>query len=270
MTDWLLYSVSKKIPEITYTAFSRHEEARRTGADWEWWILLPTMAIKMRIQAKKLVPNGDNYPLIAHTNRYGLQIEKLLSDAQQANSLPLYAFYSRERAPTACPRGVTRTGEGVFIAGGNRIYDLLVKPGRIVLPSYGLLALAHPLSCLLCCPLISGEGYVRHSRDSDGWGKEEGWLKFLSLHFWPELRGHFDDNVPHDHDGNFERGIHRHVPSYVSDFLKRGGKIPEGWDRDFDHDLEHVNALLVYDIREGCEERRATEQEDRPPEQGRW
>jgi hypothetical protein len=56
LTDWLLYDVSKSSANFLYRAFTRHEEARQTGADWEWWLLLPLHNLRLRIQAKKLLP----------------------------------------------------------------------------------------------------------------------------------------------------------------------------------------------------------------------
>jgi len=44
LTDWLLFDVSQKISRITYKSFPRHEEARRTGADWEWWFLFSSFS----------------------------------------------------------------------------------------------------------------------------------------------------------------------------------------------------------------------------------
>ncbi len=41
LTDWLLFDVSTRLPNVLYHAFTRHEEARHTGADWEWWLLFP-------------------------------------------------------------------------------------------------------------------------------------------------------------------------------------------------------------------------------------
>jgi hypothetical protein len=39
ITDWLLYTLSSNIASLQYKKFTRHQESRVTGADWEWWIL---------------------------------------------------------------------------------------------------------------------------------------------------------------------------------------------------------------------------------------
>ena len=54
ITDWLLFDISENIKSVYYQAFTRHEEARKTGADWEWWFVFRDFAMKLRIQAKKL------------------------------------------------------------------------------------------------------------------------------------------------------------------------------------------------------------------------
>jgi hypothetical protein len=61
ITDSLLYNVSKITPLIKYKAFSRNEESKKTGADWEWWFHFTTTAIKFRVQAKKINIPKKNY-----------------------------------------------------------------------------------------------------------------------------------------------------------------------------------------------------------------
>ncbi|UCG49989.1 MAG: hypothetical protein JSU94_09420 [Phycisphaerales bacterium] len=231
VTDWLLFNVSRNIKGITYRAFSRHEEARKTGADWEWWFLFPTFSAKMRIQAKKLIPNKDNYPSIAYTNIYGLQIEKLLRDSGDKNFMPFYAFYTSIRGDVMCGRGIN--DEGVYLSGGNYIYQEFIQNGkREVLPD-DILRISVPLSCFLCCPWCyqGGEGFVR----------------FLSSYFSLEIEYPPDRERPGAESEDL-RGIYREVPSYVSSFIEIGREaLPEGWEREFRHYLEGVNSMVVYD-----------------------
>src|SRR4051812_39766278 len=74
LTDWLLFQLSERIPRLRYIKFTRHREARVTGADWEWWFVGLTASLGIRVQAKRLAL-GDNYPALAYSNKYGLQIE---------------------------------------------------------------------------------------------------------------------------------------------------------------------------------------------------
>ena len=75
LTDWLLYYISERNPNVYYKAFTRNEEASN-GSDWEWWILTDECstikAYRLLIQAKKLKPNNiDNYPLVTYSNKNG-------------------------------------------------------------------------------------------------------------------------------------------------------------------------------------------------------
>ena len=76
LLDWLLFNISSKINRITYKSFTRNEEAKITGADWEWWFLYRKFSYKFRVQAKKIKTKGDNYSSIVYSNKYGLQIDR--------------------------------------------------------------------------------------------------------------------------------------------------------------------------------------------------
>jgi len=39
LTDYLLWQVSRHLECVKYVKFTRHQEARFTGADWEWWFV---------------------------------------------------------------------------------------------------------------------------------------------------------------------------------------------------------------------------------------
>ncbi|MCX7049628.1 MAG: hypothetical protein NTX50_29600 [Candidatus Sumerlaeota bacterium] len=243
LTDWLLFDVSQKISKITYKAFSRHEEARKTGADWEWWFLFPSFAFKMRIQAKKLSSSEDNYPAIAYTNTYGLQIEKLLKDAAREDFMPLYAFYTSEQADVMCQ--MQRNDEGVFMAGGQRIHDAVIAVPRQPVTARDLLKHTIALSCFLCCPLASGKNRGRAPSGNDD---EDGWVEFIKHYYKSELK---PTKSEVDTQGEHIPGMHEQIPSYIQSFITAGEKgVPDGWEREYHHSLENVNALLVYDARQ--------------------
>jgi len=96
LTDWLLFELSNRFPWVRYMKFTRHREARETGADWEWWLAFSDGAMGLRVQAKRLSAADDNYSGIAYTNQYGLQIEKLRLDARANGLLAFYALYHPE------------------------------------------------------------------------------------------------------------------------------------------------------------------------------
>jgi len=234
ITDWLLYDVSRSIPKITYRAFSRHEEARDTGADWEWWFLFPTFSAKMRVQAKKIDLTKDNYPNIAHTNQYGLQIEKLLSDSKDKNFMPFYAFYTSVQESVMCKFRINN--EGVFLAGGKQVYVDFIKNGKRTVQPADILLKCVPLSCFLCCPLGS-EG-------------TEGFIRFLASYYFLEM-GFENEKEALDAYPGAMAGIYREVPSYISSFIEHSReKLPDWWEQEFRNYLEGTNALVVYDARD--------------------
>ncbi|MFA4987511.1 MAG: DUF6615 family protein [Candidatus Brocadiia bacterium] len=242
MTDWLLFDVSQKIPRITYKAFSRQEEARKTGADWEWWFLFASFGFRMRVQAKKLCPSVDHYPAIAHTNRHGLQIEKLLADARRENFMPFYAFYTTETADVMCQ--MHKNDEGVFMAGGRSIHSEVIAAPRRPISSGDLLKHTVALSCFLCCPLASG-AEPPHDPGSDDGGS--GWDRFIRQYYTSELNQEI--SAGGEQEGAIP-GVHRRIPSYVESFVRAGREgMPDWWEREFHHYIENVGALLVYDGR---------------------
>lgn len=233
ITDWLLYDVSQNISRITYRAFSRHAEARQTGADWEWWFLFPRFSARMRVQAKKIDRTRDNYPSIAYTNQHGLQIEKLLSDSKDKNFMPFYAFYTSLQESVTCPRQIN--DEGVFLAGGNRAYADFIKNGKKALQPADILLKCIPLSCFLCCPLCMGDA--------------EGFLGFIARYYFLETGFETEEQARQSPRGQM-RGVYREVPGYVTSFVEHARQeLPDWWEREFRFDLEGTNALVVYDAR---------------------
>ena len=101
LTDWLLYHLSSSNPRVHCQAFTRREEAL-IGADWEWWLLTDAslgmsekpIGYRFLIQAKKLIHDRDNYALLAYSNRYGLQIDRLIEEAKLRRAMPFYAYYT--------------------------------------------------------------------------------------------------------------------------------------------------------------------------------
>lgn len=249
LTDWLLFDVSEKIPGISYKAFSRHEEARRTGADWEWWFLFPSFSFAMRVQAKKLHPSGDNYPGIAHTNRYGLQIEKLLRDATRGNFMPFYAFYTDQKANVMCQ--MQRNDEGVFMAGGQKVYDAFMSGPRTQVMAADALQHTVALSCFLCCPLTSGEESRMPSGSGDP-GGGDGWRSFINNYYKSEIEPRFAEEGSNLSESELIPGMHKETPHHIESFVKLSREgLPDWWEKEFSHAIEGTNALIVYDLREG-------------------
>ncbi len=234
LTDWLLFDLSTRISRIHYIAFSRHQEARETGADWEWWFLYPKQTFRMRVQAKRLFYKKDHYSGIAYTNKHGLQIEKLLTDAVATNSIPLYAFLGDgHNGKSQCKGGFY--GEGVYIAGANTVYNTYVQPGKAFVESKDLISLSVPLSCFICCP------YSRNGTTLD---------VFLQNYFASEL-------VPTENAASdLSRGMYPDTPHHILNLVEHSIKdeVPEWWEQEFSREIEGINGISVYDARQDINE----------------
>ena len=130
MTDRFLFDISEKLPIVKYKQFTRMEEGRKTGADWEWWVLFPNdKSFCARVQAKKLKNDKDNYAGIAYTTNGMLQIERLLEDSNKNDFASLYAFYSSESSKyTLC--GGRKGNEGVFITDAEHLKNEILDNPR--------------------------------------------------------------------------------------------------------------------------------------------
>lgn len=235
VTDWLLFDISEKIAGIKYKAFDRHEESRRTGADWEWWFLFPAFSFKLRVQAKKVEKIKNNYPKIAYPEGRGLQIGKLMSDSLKNNSMPVYAFYTSEMGNVRCR--LRKNDEGVYIAGAGTVYRDFVVPGWRKIMAVQILAKSIPLSCFFCCPLCS--------QDSNGF------IRFL-MEYYPDdisLKRAVADESYSDNKREI-LGYHSEVPVYVSSFIEYSSDyLLDSWEKEHEQDLLGINALVVYDAR---------------------
>ena len=228
ITDWLLFEISNNIPRFYYKSFTRNEEAKETGADWEWWIIFDDSIYRMRIQAKKIKSDIDNYHLLAYTNKYGLQIEKLIEKSQQDNFIPFYSFYSAKANKVRC--GQNRNNEGVYLEGAKAIYNRFILPGKAKLTYDDILKHTTPLSCFLCCPISSSNGGQR--------------FKEFLIHY-------FHDEIQIDNDNEKQNlGEYRELPKYIYSFLefiKEG--IPDWWEKEFSSQIADINSLAVLDVR---------------------
>jgi hypothetical protein len=227
LTDWLLYDISDKIRRITYKSFTRNEEAKLTGADWEWWFLFEKCSYKFRVQAKKIKTSADNYSSIAYTNKYGLQIENLIKDSTDNNFIPIYAFYTNKIERVKCGRHILN--EGVYICGAKGINNKFLKVGRQMVNYNKILEDSIPLSCMLCCPLtIKGE-----------WGI--GFIDFLKQYFKSEIDFSKSEKILGQYEG---------TPDYISQLVKTSNEeVPDWWEKEHVKYLRDINGILIFDNR---------------------
>lgn len=237
ITDWLLYTLSERLRWVRYLKFTRHEEAKYTGADWEWWILGDRQCLGMRVQAKKTRGHPDLYPLMAYSNRRGLQIERLLEGARSANLLPLFAVYDAPSPvpPVACGAAPHTRPCGVFVVGAKQMYDDHIAPGRRPLDLLHLLRSCHPLSCLFCCS---------QSVDTSS----ASYFNNVAAQIARVCSGrHGEESQESDSENT---GMHEEPPPYIRALIDAAEAADARWiETEFASALQEVNAIVAFDLR---------------------
>lgn len=230
LTDWLLFNLSEKIPSLKYKTFSKHKEAKETGADWEWWFVDDKKALSLRIQAKKIFDKKDNYLSIAYQNKYGMQIEKLIDDAKSKNFLPFYTFYyAPKKDPKVLCGGKTwnKSDCGIFISPATKLYNDFIQNGRKKVISKDILIRSNPLHCLVCCQF----------------GKNV-------EHVYEHIRMYYPD-ILEINSNNLKQGLHESTPAYIQALLKFDeAEIPDWYEKEFGQQIKDINSIIIVDMRE--------------------
>lgn len=222
ITDWLIYEMGNKVSNIKSVTFTRHEESKTTGADWEWWIISSSKSYKFRIQAKKmtsLMYKALNY-------KDGLQINTLIKSSSKTNSIPLYAFYAKDVTENRCLKSINN--EGVYLAGAIEVFENTILCEDRTVTSVKLLNMSIPLSCLLGCPLL-----------------EEGVNCFIKKHFLLESTAkkepYFKTKV----------GEYEHIPEYIQSLLYSKEKISiQNYEEQYKEKIKHLKYITIIDISE--------------------
>lgn len=171
ITYWLLYEIEKELDCVKYRKFTRNEESKITGADWEWWFILPNKEyFCARVQAKKI----SHYKSYNRKSiKYKDQIKKLLEDSKKKGYASFYAFYSSQDIgkDLLCKKGIRKFNEGVFIADAEKIKSEFIDNNKN--PDVKeILKCTNPLSCFFCCYLDFKMYMNRYYPNSLGFVKE--------------------------------------------------------------------------------------------------
>jgi hypothetical protein len=234
LTDWLLYEIADRLPFVHYLKFTRRQEARDSGADWEWWFVGRKLSLGLRIQAKKLYRETDNYPSLAYTNSYGLQIERLIESANSANLLPFFVLYHCTSAPPPIRcKDYKNAGlwEGVFLASATELHDRFIVGRRVKVDSTDLLEMSDALSGLFCPRNIKNK-----VKDPI-----EGIHGYLAEYF---------AGLQQTENWNGRQGLHGEVPQYVAGLFTLDHQEVSSWEREYANQIEDIKALFVFDMRE--------------------
>lgn len=231
ITDRLLYILSRKVPGIYYKGFTRIEEGRKTGADWEWWIIFRDGSYRFRVQAKK--EKSDNYLSLLYTNTHGRQIEMLIDDADKVNAIPLYSFYSTSDEPSMCRKGFR--DEGVFLSSAKELYDEYVKRPRRSVDIGDIIGRSNPLTCFFCCPLIKGTA--------------SGFKRYLDRYYGSIFHKGSDVNDNSEDNNKNVIGYHEDYPEFL-DQLMNDDTLPDWLESEFRYKVQGIGGILVVDMRD--------------------
>ena len=218
ISDWLMYKLNDLNSNIKSIQFNRFEESHTTGADYELWVINHTNANRYRIQAKRLRTGQDQYYGIAYTNKSGMQIEKLIIDAEKKDYIPLYSFYNNENIYSKCAQNIKN--EGVYIADAYELFEEIINKPKTHISSDFLISKSVPISCLFCCPLTH---YFNN--------------RFIERYL---------------NKDSSKQGIYslENLPNYVNTILNSKQKNIEEWfKKEFSYDLNNVCGLIVIDNR---------------------
>lgn len=222
ITDWLLYQMGERITNITSVTFSRHEEAKVTGADWEWWIIYPHRSYKFRVQAKKITATKSVYQALNY--KEGKQIEKLIKDAKETNSIPLYALYTNSISKSRCPKRFKN--EGVYLVGAFEIKESIIDPKKTKVTSNELLEESIPLSCILCCELILHEDIK----------------SFLKNYFFAYTNEEFE------YKNGSHIGEYKELPGYIESIMQNNKISSEEIQQQYSNEINGINSITIIDF----------------------
>ncbi len=119
ITETNLLEIRRRHPhKVTLLTFSKSQESKNTGADWEWHIIGRVYTLKMRVQAKRIHKAGG----IGNLKQIGKgaakpQIDLLIEDAKANSLFPAYCFYSAEPQRSYWVKGPVDETAEAFEAG---------------------------------------------------------------------------------------------------------------------------------------------------------
>ena len=217
LTDWFLYYLYENLAEFNYVEYSRWDEGKYTGADFDFWIISETEYLSLRIQAKKMSRTGNHYSALTYPSNTKKQINLLISSSTYPLR-PFYLFYNNDNL-SKCER----ENSGTFLTDAQRMMDML-NSGITNFNRQVLLDNSAPLECLFCCPLNGSIGQ-----------NLEGVRVFMETYF------HVED----EHNSGFSDSL----PPYIELLLRKKVSDDEFLE-EFQYSLpEGTNRIVVLDVR---------------------
>ena len=165
ITDFLLWKwalIDNNFKSINVSTFTRQEESKISGADFEMevWLVGSQITYPLVFQAKKFIKPFDSYVnKLNYPKNTKRQMSTLLSYAALKGKIPFYAFYSLpdDKTKAMCQNNDVKDC-GVFMAHAKVVEKFAdAHHGRKVSKN-DLLGISNPFHCIFCCP-IAFRGY---------------------------------------------------------------------------------------------------------------
>jgi len=161
ITDYLVWKwreLDARFKFINVSTFTRHEESKTSGADFELelWLVGSRFHFPLIFQAKKFVrQHGSYFNKLNYPAGTQAQLKMLLAYAKTKNRLPFYAFYSVPDAKTrSMCRGHDPSNTGIFMADAYTIKTFADGLHGKRISKNDLLKVSNPFHCMFCCPLV--------------------------------------------------------------------------------------------------------------------
>ncbi|MBD3671240.1 MAG: hypothetical protein HUJ29_10735 [Gammaproteobacteria bacterium] len=166
ITDYLVWrwkEIDKRFKAINISTFTRQEESKISGADFEMelWLVGKTKRYPLVFQAKKFIkPYASYVRKLRYPDNTKQQMNKLLSYAASNNKIPFYVFYSLPdtKTKTMCMRN-NISNSGVFMGHAKIIEEFADGKHGSRVSLNKLLENTNPFHCIFCCPLAHLGGY---------------------------------------------------------------------------------------------------------------
>lgn len=224
LTGWLLQNLQEKTSKVKYKQFTQSTGGQPEIADWEWWFVFSDQAsFTVRIQAIKLDPSSDNDPNLMSDLDGQLQMEQQVERNVKDGFAPMYVIYStNDHNSSICKNG--KTNDGIFWVEADKFRKEFFSNGQRSLSSTDILTFSNPVSCILCCPGIYGEGI----------DIEQGFRQHIR-HYFP----HISEN------GN---AAFRYTPQYIIDLLECDS-LTDDWEMQNQISQGRSKGILAVDLR---------------------
>lgn len=168
ITDYLTWKwreSDKRFNYINIEAFSKEQENKTTGADFEieLWLIGNRVAFPLLIQAKKLIPEYNSYcNKLNYPNGSQQQLTKLLSYSKIKKRIPFYIFYSIPKRDTKFLCNGHAYGDAqdcsILLTDAYVVKDFADKYKNKKLSKTKILNRSNPFHCIFCCPAGAGRG----------------------------------------------------------------------------------------------------------------